>query len=104
MSMPRPFAVALALSSFVAAAPALAAPDGAKVYNQNCAMCHNAGLAKSPKFGDKEAWEPRVATGQPALLHSVLNGKGAMPPKGGNGKLTEEEVAAALSHILAAVQ
>lgn len=102
--MLRPLSFAAAALVFAAAAPAVAAPDGAKVYNQNCAMCHNAGLAKSPKFGDKEAWESRMATGQPALLHSVLNGKGAMPPKGGNGKLTEEEVAAALSHILAAVQ
>lgn len=92
-----PFLIAVAL-------PAVAAPDGAQVYKQNCAMCHNAGLAKSPKFGDKEAWEPRVAAGREALLHSALNGKGAMPPKGGNGKLTEEEVAAALSHLLAAVE
>lgn len=84
--------------------PAAAEIDGAKVYKQNCAMCHKAGLANSPKFGDKEAWAPRVATGRDALLHSVLAGKGAMPPKGGNAKLTEEEVSAALGHILASVE
>lgn len=100
--MLRPIVLAAVVAAF--SAPVMAAPDGAKVYNQNCAMCHNAGLAKSPKFGDKEAWEPRLATGKDALLHSVLQGKGAMPPKGGNSKLSDEEVAAALSHIMAAVQ
>ncbi len=84
--------------------PASASPDGMKVYKQNCAMCHNAGLAKSPKFGDKEAWESRLAAGRDAMLHSALAGKGAMPPKGGNSKLTDEEVAAALGHMLDAVK
>jgi cytochrome c5 len=94
----------IALTLALTATTALAEPDGAKLYNQNCAMCHNAGLAKSPKFGDKEAWEPRVATGKETLLKSVLGGKGAMPPKGGNPKLSEDEVAAALGHMLKAVE
>lgn len=98
------FASVPALAMAAVVLPAEAAPDGAKLYKQNCAMCHNAGLAKSPKFGDKEAWEPRVATGHDALLHSALTGKGAMPPKGGNSKLTDEEVAAALGHMLDAVK
>ena len=67
-------------------------------------MCHVPGLANSPKFGDKEAWAPRLATGRDALLASALKGKGVMPPKGGNPKLTDDEVAAALDHILAAAK
>jgi cytochrome c5 len=102
MSMLRPFVLTASLTLW--SLSAVAAPDGVKVYNQNCAMCHNAGLAKAPKFGDKEAWEPRLAGGQPALLQSVMQGKGAMPPKGGNPKLSEEEVAAALSHMVAAAK
>lgn len=85
------------------AAPALA-NEGLTVYNQNCAMCHVPGLANAPKFGDKAAWGPRVATGREALLKSVLAGKGAMPPKAGNPKLTDEQAAAALDHMLAAVK
>ena len=85
---------------------ALAAEDGEKIYKQNCGMCHNAGLANSPKFGDKDAWSTRLANAKDkaGLLQSVLNGKGAMPPKGGNPKLTDEQVSAALDHILAAAK
>ena len=103
--MPHPtrLLITLGLMSMLASATASAA-DGATVYNQNCAMCHVPGLANSPKFGDKEAWAPRLATGRDALLTSVLKGKGVMPPKGGNPKLTDDEVAAALDHIMAAAK
>jgi cytochrome c5 len=67
-------------------------------------MCHVPGLANAPKFGDKAAWEPRVASGREALLGSALKGKNAMPARGGNPKLSDEEVAAALDHMLAAVK
>lgn len=80
------------------------AADGATVYNQNCAMCHVPGLANAPKFGDKAAWAPRLETGRDALLASALKGKGAMPPKAGNPKLSDEEVAAALDHLLASAR
>jgi cytochrome c5 len=80
------------------------AADGKEVYNQACAMCHVPGLANAPKFGDKEAWAPRVKTGRDALLTAVLKGKGAMPPKGGNPKLSDEDVGAALDFMLAAAK
>ena len=97
---------ALALLAATAAAFALPAQaaDGAVVYSQNCAMCHAVGLANSPKFGDKAAWAPRIATGREALLKSALNGKGVMPPKAGNPQLTDEEVAAAMDHMVAAAK
>lgn len=103
--MPRlsMFALATLLVGASAVPPALAA-DGTAVYNQNCAMCHNPGLANSPKLGDKAAWAPRVALGRDALLKSALTGKGAMPPRAGNPKLSDDEVAAALDHLLAAVK
>ena len=93
--------LALALLTLAGAAQAA---DGPTVYNQNCAMCHVPGLANSPKFGDKEAWAPRIATGKDALLQSVVKGKGAMPPKAGAADLTDEEVIAALDHMVAAVK
>jgi cytochrome c5 len=88
----------------LATAPAHAGADGLTVFNQNCAMCHVPGLANSPKLGDKDAWAPRIAQGRDALLKSALNGKGVMPPRAGNPKLTDEEVAAGLDHMLAAVK
>jgi cytochrome c5 len=80
------------------------AADGPAVYNNNCAMCHIPGLANAPKYGDKAAWAPRLEAGRAALLLSAINGKGAMPPKAGNPKLTDDEVAAALDHMLAAAK
>jgi cytochrome c5 len=88
----------------LAAAPAHAGADGLSVFNQNCAMCHVPGLANSPKLGDKAAWAPRVALGRDALLKSAIAGKGAMPPRAGNPKLTDDEVAAGLDHMLASVK
>ncbi len=80
------------------------AADGKEVYNQACAMCHVPGLANAPKFGDKAAWEPRIKTGRDAMMTAVLKGKGAMPAKGGNPKLTDEQIGAALDFMLAAAK
>src|SRR6478752_4346818 len=79
-----------------AAAAAPAAPggaaDGKGVYEKTCAVCHATGLAGAPKFGDKAAWAPRIATGTNTLHNSALHGKNAMPPKGGNLALTDADV------------
>jgi cytochrome c5 len=80
------------------------ATEGKDVYNQACAMCHVPGLANAPKFGDKAAWEPRIKTGREAMLTAVLKGKGAMPAKGGNPKLSDADIGAALDYMLAAVK
>jgi cytochrome c5 len=82
------------------------AADGKAIYNQTCAMCHQEGLMNAPKFGDKAAWEPRLKTGHAALLHVALNGKPNTPmiPRGGNPKLSDEEIGAALDYMLAAVK
>ncbi len=95
-------AAALCAAAFVAT-PALAA-DGAAVYNANCAMCHVPGLANAPKFGDKAAWAPRLASGRDALVTSAIKGKGVMPPKGGSTALSDDEVKAAVDAMLASVK
>ena len=97
--LPALAAAALSLSAGLAHAA-----DGKEVYNQACAMCHVPGLANAPKFGDKAAWEPRIKTGREAMLTAVIKGKGAMPAKGGNPKLTDEQVGAALDYMLAAAK
>jgi len=74
--------------------------DGATVYNSVCMACHATGAAGAPKAGDKAAWAPRIATGTAALVKSVTNGKNAMPPKGGAADLTEEEIRAAVEHLV----
>jgi len=69
-----------------------AAADGKAVYDKVCFACHAQGLAGSPKPGDKEAWAPRIKQGTPALVESVVKGKGAMPPKAGSPALTDAEI------------
>jgi cytochrome c5 len=73
--------------------------DGKAVYDATCAACHATGAANAPKFGDKAAWAPRIKTGQAALLKSAVNGKNAMPPKGGNSSLSEAEIRAAVQYL-----
>lgn len=81
-------------------ASAATAKAGDAVYNGACVACHAAGVAGAPKLGDKAAWEPRVAQGIDGLVSSVLNGKNAMPPKGGNPSLSEQDIRNAVKYML----
>lgn len=94
---------ALALSAVASFAHAA---DGEKVYKSSCAMCHDQALMGAPKFGDKAAWAPRLKQGHDALLNVALKGKPNTPmvARGGNPKLTDEEVGAALDYLLAAAK
>ena len=85
-----------------AAAPAAggAPKDGATVFNTVCGACHNTGAAGAPKAGDKAAWAPRIAQGKEALYKSALNGKNAMPARGGAADLSDGEVKAAVEHLV----
>lgn len=78
--------------------------DGEKIYKGLCMSCHDAGIAGSPKLGDKAAWEPRIATGVDTLYKTSLEGKGAMPAKGGNPALSDDEVKAAVDYMVAQVK
>lgn len=87
----------------VAAAPAAAAGGGEALYKQACQVCHAAGVAGAPKFGDKAAWAARVGAGADGLTASVIKGKGAMPPKGGT-TASDADIKAAVQYMLAAVK
>ena len=77
---------------------------GKSTYDTACAMCHGAGVAGAPKFGDKAAWAPRLGQGMPNLYTAALKGKGAMPPKGGNTALPDDAVKAAVDFMVAAAK
>jgi len=78
--------------------------DGEQIYGGVCKACHAAGVAGAPKLDDAEAWAPRLELGTDALIASVINGKGAMPPKGGNPSLTEDQIRAAVEYMVNAVE
>ena len=99
---------ALAAAQAPAAAPAggvvkAAAGAGEALYKQACMACHAAGVAGSPKFGDKEAWAPRIKTGLDMLTTSVIKGKGAMPPKGGSAG-SDADIRAAVEYMVTAAK
>jgi len=94
-----------------AAAPAPSAPAvaentvGKSIYGKTCAMCHAAGVAGAPKPGDKADWGPRIAQGTEVLYKHALEGftgaNGMMPARGGGATLSDEEVKAAVDHMVA---
>ncbi len=79
------------------AAPA--GKTGEQVYNSVCTMCHSVGLMGAPKFGDKDAWAPRIAQGYDTLVQHALKGIRMMPAKGGNTALSDTEVAGAVAYM-----
>ena len=99
-----------------AAAPAASAPapvadaaadggKGAELFKKTCAMCHQTGVAGAPKLGDKADWGPRIGQGQDTLYKHAIEGfngaKGAMPPKGGNPALSDDEIKVIVDFMVA---
>ena len=82
--------------------------DGKKVYDGTCHVCHGAGIAGAPKFGDKAAWGPRIAQGEATLVQHAMGGfqgkSGVMPPKGGNTSLSDADIKAAVEYMMAAAK
>ncbi len=74
--------------------------SGEKIVQANCAMCHAGGLMASPKIGDIAQWAPRISQGKETLVKNAINGIRMMPPKGGNVRLTDEEVTAAVVYMV----
>ena len=83
-----------------AAAGAVDIAAGEQIYQTACFACHMTGVAEAPKLDDPAAWEPRLAQGMAGLLQSSINGKGAMPPKGGFAHLTEDDLRNAIGFML----
>lgn len=83
---------------------AKAETDGEAIYNQACMACHMTGAAGAPIKGDSEAWEPRIEKGIDTLYDHSINGFNAMPPKGGNMSLSDEEVQAAVDFMVKAAE
>lgn len=94
----------------LAAAPADAGANakGKEIYDQACHVCHAAGIAGAPRFGDTAAWEPRIAQGMDLLHEHSIKGytgkTGSMPPKGGRLDFSDEDVKAAVDYMVGAAR
>ncbi|MBF9264452.1 c-type cytochrome, partial [Paracidovorax cattleyae] len=81
-----------------APAAAVAAGAGEALYKQACQVCHAAGVAGAPKFGDKAAWAERLKDGIDGMTRIAIAGKGAMPPRGGT-QASDAEIRATVEYM-----
>jgi cytochrome c5 len=91
-----------------AQAAAVAAPvvttelvvDGEAVYGGLCKTCHDAGVAGAPLTGSDQMAARLEEKGLEMLVSNAINGLNAMPPRGGNPNLTDEQIQAAVEFML----
>ena len=81
------------------AAPA-APREAADIYAKVCTACHATGVLNAPKFENKADWAARQAKGLEALLVSAIKGLNAMPPRGGDPSLSDDEMKATIQFML----
>ena len=73
--------------------------DGKKVYEASCQACHGGAVPGVPHVGKKEDWAPRIKQGKDTLHKHAIEGFNAMPARGGNGSLSDDEVKAAVDYM-----
>lgn len=78
---------------------------GEKVFNGTCKSCHDTGKTDNdaPQLSHREDWRTRLKSGRDALYRNSIDGlKGyfEMPARGGNPRLSDDDVKAAVDYIL----
>jgi len=69
-------------------------------FDQNCAMCHNTGMAGAPRRDDTAHWEARLAdAGFDTLVTNAINGVNAMPPRGMCTTCSDENIAELVRYL-----
>jgi cytochrome c5 len=97
---------AAALAESEAAAMAALPPaadvvvDGESVYAGLCKACHEAGVAEAPIAKSDQMATRLNEKGVDTLVANAINGLNAMPPRGGNPTLTDEQIRAAVEFML----
>jgi len=85
-----------------AGASAVAHP-GEQTYNRSCFSCHHGGIAGAPRFGDAEAWAPRIAKGPELLLANTRTGiPPGMPAMGLCTSCTEQDLIDVIDYMVLA--
>ncbi len=74
--------------------------SGRKIYQETCVACHGANgrgaIQGAPDFTNKNGVLSKPTS---VLLKNIKNGIGAMPPKGGNSALDDNDLRAVLNYI-----
>lgn len=74
--------------------------SGEEVYNQSCLACHSSGAAGAPKFRNAGDWAARLAAGLDTVYANAIGGIGAMPAKGLCMSCSDDEIKAAIDHMI----
>jgi cytochrome c5 len=74
--------------------------QGKKVYGENCASCHDAGITGAQKLTDAQAWAGLIKQGKKYLYGAAINGTFGGPAKGGNDKLSDEDTRDAVDYMV----
>lgn len=82
------------------AAVATGPRSGDTVYNTFCSACHGAGVMGAPKIGNAGDWAPRIAQGKDVMTDHAINGFNAMPAKGSCMDCSDDEIIAAIDHMI----
>lgn len=74
--------------------------DVTATFDQNCAMCHNTGMAGAPRRDDTAHWEARLAdAGFDTLVTNAINGVNAMPPRGMCTTCSDDNIAELVRYL-----
>ncbi len=82
--------------------PTGSARSGGQVYQEYCSLCHESGFDNAPRIGDRATWLPRTRLGLDPMVRVAIRGHGAMPPRGGQANLTDEELRDAVIYMISA--
>ena len=93
--------MAIALVTFIFSSPAYAAKTGAEVFGGACITCHMGGgnTIMPNKTLSKDDLVTNKMYDKDKIITQVTNGKGAMPPWG--GQFTPEEISNVADYVLA---
>lgn len=74
-------------------------------FDKVCFACHNANstIPGAPRLGNKDDWTKRIAQGKDTVFkHAIegFNNVGFMPPKGGAGHLSDDEIKAIVVYMV----
>lgn len=75
------------------------------LYQSVCRACHGPEnvMVSAPKAGDVAEWGKRLARGAKGLetlTDNAVNGFAAMPPKGGHGELSRDQIQQAIKFMM----